>query len=79
MNDKINKWVEVTGRITVDIVLSPKETRLPFDQEAFVADLLDQWNYKKDYILGNDRNDITVKCEVQEITDTPGDEVLGAL
>ena len=68
------EWVEVTGRITVDIILAPKETRLPFNREAFVADLLDQWNHTKDYILDDDENDITVRCEVQKIEDSPDDE-----
>ena len=70
----MSEWVEVTGRITVDIILAPKETRLPFNQKAFVADLLDQWNHTSDYILGDDRNDVTIRCSVQKIKDIPDDE-----
>ena len=65
------EWVEVTGRITVDIILAPKETRLPFNQKAFVADLLDQWNHTSDYILDSYNNQITVNAEVVKIEDLP--------
>ncbi len=65
------EWVEVTGRITVDIVLAPKETRLPFDREAWVADLLDQWWHTKDYILSSYNNQVTVNAEVVKIKDLP--------
>ena len=70
----MSEWVDVTGRITVDIILTPLETRLPFDQEAYVADLLDRWNHTRDYILGDNRNYISVKCAVQKIKDIPDDE-----
>ena len=70
----MSEWIEVTGRITVDIVLAPKEARMPYDLEAFVADLYDQWNQTSDYIPGDDRNGVTFRGSVQKIKDIPDEE-----